>query len=368
MTKQIFKTLLTETKNVLQSVKGALHKKTRLNYFSKLENVTHLSTLKKINRELQAFQKIKTETPKTNNKTSPVQNLTSKIIKAIPKLPKVSKIAKVHKLKEFFISSMVKLKFEFTTNQKDGSSHFYTESKPFAMKITDYTRAEAINIFEDQIDQKFNEMSSGEDSSQHKNVWVDSYYNLQINNFSGIEATQEANTFMRSAQPLQYEFIKSSDSLNKNDGFCVSDVMIEIYSKHIPTLDLKRFNDLCLRVRHLGNDTYEEYLAKQKWKLEDGVTPKMLYEICKILDISHYSYDITNKCFLKHIPKNRNYPALVYYCVNSHMYHVENKEVALKLAMGAKDIEHKIKSHVLDEEIGAKIINMPQKQLSKILI
>ena len=124
MTKQIFKTLLTETKNVLQSVKGALHKKTRLNYFSKLENVTHLSTLKKINRELQAFQKIKTETPKTNNKTSPVQKLTSKIIKAIPKTPKVSKIAKVHKLKEYFISSMVKLKFEFTTDQKDGSSHF----------------------------------------------------------------------------------------------------------------------------------------------------------------------------------------------------------------------------------------------------
>jgi hypothetical protein len=206
-------------------------------------------------------------------------------------------------------------------------------------------------------------MSSGEDSSQHRNVWVDSYSNLQINNFSGMQATQEANTFMKSAKPIQYEFIPSTDRLNNNDGFCVSDVMIGIYSSHIPTLDLKRFTDLCLRVRHLGNDTYEEYLANQKWKLEDGVTPKMLYEICKILNISHYSYDITNKCFLKYVTKTKNYPALVYYCVNSHMYHVENKEMARKLAMGAKDIEHKIKSHVLEEETGVKNNKYATKQI-----
>ena len=86
MSKKIFKTLFTETKNILQSVKGALHKKTILNYFVKLASVSHLSTLKKINRELQAFQKIKTETPKTNNKTTSVPKLTSKILKAIPKI------------------------------------------------------------------------------------------------------------------------------------------------------------------------------------------------------------------------------------------------------------------------------------------
>ena len=100
--KQIFKTLLTETKNILQSVKVALHKKTRLNYFSKLDRERDpFIDFKKINRELQAFQKIKTETPKTNNKTSPVQKLTSKIIKAIPKFQKCQKSQKLTNSKNF---------------------------------------------------------------------------------------------------------------------------------------------------------------------------------------------------------------------------------------------------------------------------
>jgi hypothetical protein len=76
----------------------------------------------------------------------------------------------------------------------------------------------------------------------------------------------------------------------------------------------------------------------------------MLYEICKILNISVYSYDITSKCFLKYVSKNRNYPALVYYCVNAHMYWIENKEVALKLIRSAQSVEHKIKSYCLDDE------------------
>ena len=92
--KTIFKQIFTESMNILQSVKASLHKKTRQNYFSKLENVSHLSTLKKINRDLQAFQKIKTETlafsatrsvnesPKINNKIS--TKITAKAVKAIP--------------------------------------------------------------------------------------------------------------------------------------------------------------------------------------------------------------------------------------------------------------------------------------------
>ncbi|MFN9957902.1 MAG: hypothetical protein ACK55I_32755, partial [bacterium] len=91
-----------------------------------------------------------------------------------------------------------------------------------------------------------------------------------------------------------------------------------------------------------------------RWKLEDGVTSKMLYEICKILDISHYSYDITNKCFLKYVSKNKNCPALVYYCVNAHMYWIENKEEALILIRKSQSVEHKIKSYCLDDETHAE--------------
>ena len=48
--KTIFKQIFTESMNILRSVKASLHKKTRQNYFHKLHSVTHLATLKKINR------------------------------------------------------------------------------------------------------------------------------------------------------------------------------------------------------------------------------------------------------------------------------------------------------------------------------
>ena len=84
--KKNFKQIFSESMNILQSIKASLHKKTRQNYFSKLENVSHLATLKKINRELQTFQKIKTEAPKINNKIS--TKITAKAVKAIPKITK----------------------------------------------------------------------------------------------------------------------------------------------------------------------------------------------------------------------------------------------------------------------------------------
>ena len=120
-------------------------------------------------------------------------------------------------------------------------------------------------------------MSTGEDSRFHKSVSYDSYSNMEVNSFSGMQASQEANMYMKSAKPLKYEFIPSDDKLNKNNVFCVSDVIFGVYSKHIPTLNLKRFTDLCLKVRYNNCDSYENYLATQKWTLDQGVTPKMLY-------------------------------------------------------------------------------------------
>ena len=62
-----------------------------------------------------------------------------------------------------------------------------------------------------------------------------------------------------------------------------------------------------------------------RWQPSNGVTPKMLNYICNELSISCYAFDITNKCFLKTISKGQNYNALVYYCINNHMYPITHK-------------------------------------------
>ena len=93
-------------------------------------------------------------------------------------------------------------------------------------------------------------------------------------------------------------------------------------------------------------------MKEPTWEPTEGKTPAMLQHVCEKLGISHYAFDITKKCFLKHIAPNRNYPALVYYCVNNHMYHISDKQAALEHTRKARDIETKIISQMLnfDEE------------------
>ena len=75
----------------------------------------------------------------------------------------------------------------------------------------------------------------------------------------------------------------------------------------------------------------------------------MLHKFLIKLNISYYAFDITNKCFDKYISTSRNYNALVYFCVNNHMYWVSDKSAALSLTCQARDVEIKMISVVFNE-------------------
>jgi hypothetical protein len=47
--------------------------------------------------------------------------------------------------------------------------------------------------------------------------------------------------------------------------------------------------------------------------------------------------------------KNGNYPALVYYSVNNHMYTVRERKEAQSLIARAKDIDTKIKTDMIEK-------------------
>ena len=55
--------------------------------------------------------------------------------------------------------------------------------------------------------------------------------------------------------------------------------------------------------------------------------------------------------FLKIYQKHRNYDAFAYYCVNEHLYFISDKQEVLKLTASARDIETKIKSSIVEDEI-----------------
>ena len=122
--------------------------------------------------------------------------------------------------------------------------------------------------------------------------------------------------------------------------------LFKIYQK----LTQERFIQLCYEVRGLqvsninslnsldkDIDDDEPEMIKNTWIPADGITPKMLFEICKILHISHYAFDATNKCFLKYVSENNHsYPALTYYAVNDHLYHIKDINALKKILNHSK--------------------------------
>ena len=89
---------------------------------------------------------------------------------------------------------------------------------------------------------------------------------------------------------------------------------------------------------------------KTMWKPEDGVTPKGVNFLCRYYNISHYAYDMTNRCFLKFVAPHRNHHALIYFFVGNHMHWVSDKKAAHSLVMRARDVEINMNSNMFEVE------------------
>ena len=144
-----------------------------------------------------------------------------------------------------------------------------------------------------------------EDPEQYRMIrTLDDVQFKQVISETSLTATQSKNMLMKRGDIMNYSFITEDRTKLNELGFCVVDNFLATYSPLIKKLNLDYLTDLCYNVRcevkpdekkqissldkGIDDDEYEDRPAI--WTIEDGITPKMLLDICKHLDISHYAF------------------------------------------------------------------------------
>ena len=268
---------------------------------------------------------------------------------------KLDRQAAKSKTKKYFVKGKVQVDTRYKqTNSRTKvqtlSHQVYHDTVPDSATVMATSQEEAIKQFTMMAMSKFANEMSGEDSANYKVSEVKGVNVDFVEDEGSFAAKSEANTPMRDAKPVNYGFIPSDGKYDKNQGFCVFDIIEGIYAP------LKKKMTREWLIKRVGekmgmtNNPLDEGLETDEYDPSEGVTPSCLLEIFKEEDISMYAYDITNNCFLKTISHSRHYPALVFYAVNGHMYWISNKEKAESLIKRARDTDTKIKSVVFEEE------------------
>jgi 5-methylcytosine-specific restriction protein A len=343
---KLFSEELTKAKTIYSHLKPVLDKRTKASLNLKLNTVNHLSSVKKLVRDMTILKEA-----------------SQIVMKASKPISKKSVMAynKPLPLQEYYVRGVYNVANIYTYNTKNAnkSKTYYEDiisSKTFKARSKKEAEAKFIESYADTI-------SSGEDSQTYITKKFYGVSNLSVTPASKYVASSEAKVMMKAVKPVTYDFIPNDEKYNENDGFCVVNTFLGVYSPLIKSLNMDKFIDLCYNVRgeskneekqvsllDVGISDEDDDNDTKKWKISDGVTSEMLYKICEKLDISHYAFDITKKCFLKYVSINQNYPALVYYCVNGHMYYISDKQSAYKLICSSKNIENKLNSMCLIDE------------------
>ena len=348
------KILFDDAKTLFNNIKDRLHPKTKNKYndliiFNSTSSNRNLNSLKKLNRELLIFNDIK------QTKKLTIKNLVEKKRETTTEnLPTA----------EYFVTGGInKVLTYLNLNKKNIKRRNVVNArvdKTEVIKATSKSHAE--KLFKAEMVKMHQAMIIDSDKVINQkliDIFIDDI--TPINSYNAIKTE---DIFMRDVKHHKsYSFIPADDKLCKNENMCVPDQFIATYGPLIKKLNYDYFILLCERVYNQINFKLDIVHANnsldkgvndndvEQWEITDGVTPKMLMMICEILDISHYAYDITKQCFLKHISKNRHYPALVYYAVSNHMYYVSNYADALSLICKAKNPEVKMRSLCLVEEV-----------------
>jgi 5-methylcytosine-specific restriction endonuclease McrA len=128
------------------------------------------------------------------------------------------------------------------------------------------------------------------------------------------------------SNPIDFRRLKGADvnrvDLNDSNQFnCVVEYLLKTYSVKIPTLSRAKILNLMSNYSISINDNVK--------KLGWNVSKVQLF--CDHYKISHYVLDSWNRLVHKKLYNTRNYGALMYYCVDAHMYPIVDKTTRIHI-------------------------------------
>ena len=94
--------------------------------------------------------------------------------------------------------------------------------------------------------------------------------------------------FLKQSSAINYNMTKCEKKFLKNDGFCVEDNLLGIYSTLIKKFTFQSIIDLASEFFNNLNII---------WNRSMGYTTDCIMHICRKFNISAYAFDIMNTCF-----------------------------------------------------------------------
>ena len=361
--KETLTTLQNEVKQLYQEVRSSLKTGANNKFLAEIAQADKINVLERIKRDLNKF---KTVSDASGGKRLSKEELKNSLKEA--KLKEEQERIKNLKPKEkqtFYCTGTFNTitTYNYKTKKNGEQKKQYEDEYRNAKAIEAHTAEEAQEEF---IAWGANEYNQKEEDYMGKTKSVKSVSNVAINTANSFKKASETEMYLRAAKPIEYDFFSQDPAHLKNNGFCVVDTFLGVYSPLIKKLDLDYFIKLCYKVRGevppegkkfinlldvgVETDDDENEDNNKGWTVDKGITPDMINKICIELNITHYAFDITKQCFLKHIGPNRNYPALVYYAINGHMYYLSDKNLCLKLIRGSQVKSTTIRSMILDDD------------------
>ncbi len=209
---------------------------------------------------------------------------------------------------KYIVKTFINKNGKRTTQQYDEIAHDYKEiihTKDFNKAQLKEAEKQAMHDCWQTIEELYESNQKGYMVSQKVTSVSETDYNKHAKNPLEIK--------MKSSMPSWYKFIQADLNVPSQEGLCVPEYLIKVYKKFIPTLSIKQLNII--------RDSTDE----------EGWTTSQVFAFAHFYKISCYAFDVHEQLFNKCVYNNSNYPCLMFYMIDGHMYPISDKKMVQHL-------------------------------------